>query len=118
MRSRVMTEQDGESGATEVVRAKVGGSVEVTLDEIPSSGYQWNLPDVPRSLSLMSVTWADPMPSAVGASRRRRFVLRADELGDYELRFALRRPWEPEATAPSAHERTVLVHVDPAGNDE
>jgi predicted secreted protein len=109
-----MTHGRSEGDATDPVVTTVGNSFDVVFDELPGSGHRWTLRAVPRALTLVSEGWADPMPQSVGASRGRRFTFRADEPGDCQLRFVLRRPWETEGAGPAPKERTVPVRIGSA----
>jgi predicted secreted protein len=112
-----MPGQQGGSGPAnpaEPISVSVGATFELDLPELPGSGYQWIVQEIHPGPSVISVTWAVPMPQGVGASRLRRFTVRADRPGEFHLTFELRRPWEDAVVTPPAQLRTFLVRVHPA----
>jgi predicted secreted protein len=85
--------------------------VEVLLPETPTSGYRWDLHDVPAGVRLLDKSFQHPRATLVaGAQGTRRFVLDIPRTGAYELVFDLARPWEPEPI----EVRTVTITVEPA----
>jgi predicted secreted protein len=96
----------------ESVAAVSGTEFAVTVADLPGAGYEWVAGAVPAGLTVVGEDWAEPVPSGVGASRRRTFHLRADRAGSYELVLELRRPWEHDE--PPARTHTVLVTVAPS----
>jgi predicted secreted protein len=96
----------------ESVAAVSGAEFEVTVADLPGAGYEWVAGALPPGLTMVGEDWAEPVPSEVGASRRRTFRLRAGDAGTYELVLELRRPWEHDK--PPARRHTVLVTVEPS----
>lgn len=65
------------------------------LTDLPGSGYVWSLPDVPDGLRLLGAGYRGDPPEPTGSARDREFRLVAEAPGRRDLRFELRRTWEP-----------------------
>jgi Zn-dependent peptidase ImmA (M78 family)/predicted secreted protein len=88
---------------------RVADEVIVRLEEIPSSGYGWELDTErlgPLELLDRRVVAGDDDPDLYGAAARREIHLRATAPGDAMLRLALARPWEDDPPL-----QTVAVNV-------
>jgi inhibitor of cysteine peptidase len=86
----------------------VGEQVTVRLDETPTTGYQWEVVDVPSGLAVETSSFEPPPPSAApGAGGQRVVTLTAVEPGHHRLRLQRRRAWEP----PAAETLEIVVHV-------
>jgi inhibitor of cysteine peptidase len=77
-----------------------GDSVVVRLDEIPTSGYRWEVQDFDgRVLQPAGDDFITAAGGAVGGGGLREFRFRVVGPGTSELRLIRRRPWEPETAA-------------------
>ena len=93
----VFTEADN----TTTVAARVGEQFTVTLDENPTTGYQWDMKAGP-GLTLVSDRFTGPSPSPSpleGAGGTHSWVFRADEAGTLTLTGLYVRPWEADKSA-------------------
>ena len=95
--------------ARKVIQARVGDTIHVSLDEVPTTGFKWSsevasgedvLRSQPESHSSQS-----PTPGA-GGTHTFSYELAAPGRG--ALRFQLRRPWG-DAEPAERHEYTVEV---------
>jgi predicted secreted protein len=78
-------------------RASVGEHVVVRLDEVGTTGYQWQPAAVPDGLELVSSEFQPPTSAAPGAGGQRIITLRATKSGEHHLTVERRRAWEPAA---------------------
>lgn len=65
----------------------------VELEENPTTGYRWVLPEE-GDLPLVTSVFTPPAATAVGAGGLSRFSFDADTAGEHRLTFRLRRGWE------------------------
>lgn len=108
LRSDVWALTASESGS--VVTVRPGDRIVLGFEEVPSSGYRWQLVAVPKWLHLVeddllptptvieNASAADPETNDVGAEGTHRFILdvAADaEDGLGELRLVEGQPWDP-----------------------
>lgn len=84
-----MTEAD--DGHDAVVR--LGGLLEVDLEETPTTGYRWALTDT-GPLEPLGDDFELAEGAAIGGGGRRRFRFAATKLGNGRLELELRREWE------------------------
>ncbi len=80
------------------LQIRVGDTLQITLDEIPTTGYIWVLVTAqPEFLSLLSddfVHIGQGTTPAAGAGGKRQLVYKALQKGEGYLSFVKRRPWE------------------------
>ncbi len=80
------------------LQIRVGDTLQISLDEIPTTGYIWVLvTDQPNFLSLLSDDFVHPSPTdrpLAGAGGKRQFVYKALQKGEGFLSYVKRRPWE------------------------
>jgi|SRR5215216_5444238 len=96
----------------EVVELRVGERHEMRLPGLGSAGYRWR-PEPEEDTNVAKVSAAGlegPFSGAVGASADERFTIHARRPGSMRLRFAQRRPWEPE-DRPAANEHVLELRV-------
>ena len=77
--------------------AAVDEPVVITLDETPTTGYQWEVVDAPADVAVDGTRFEPPTSQAPGASGRRVITLHATAAGEHRLRVQRRRAWEPAA---------------------
>jgi inhibitor of cysteine peptidase len=100
------------AGAGQVVSAACGDTVVVRLDEIPTSGYRWEVATCdPAVLELTGDAYT---PSAeagagLGGGGQHEFQFTVAGPGETELRLICRRSWEPETEAVEAFSATIVV---------
>jgi predicted secreted protein len=95
-----------------VVRLRVGEQHPVRLAGLGAAGYRW-APEVVSDEAVAEVDPAGtekPESDAAGASGTELFTIRAMRPGVTHLRFAQRRPWEPN-DRPPAKEHLIELHV-------
>ena len=88
--------------------ANVGEVVSIDLPSSPSTGYRWDLEQLPDGIELVDHTTTPPAPDEVGGGGVQHFLVRADRPGTFPLGFVLKRPWEPDA----AETTIITVQVD------
>src|SRR3954454_10765160 len=93
-------------GAT--VSAKVDDTVELTLPEIATTGFQWEVDEPADALTVVTSELNPPGKDNPGAAAVRHLVVRAVHPGKVRLSLRLRRSWEP----PEKSEDTYAVDVD------
>jgi predicted secreted protein len=70
---------------------------DVELASAPSTGYMWELFELPRGVRLLGSEFRQRPSAAVGDPGVEVFHLIADEPGQFSLNFDLKRRWESEA---------------------
>jgi predicted secreted protein len=91
-----------------MIAAKVGEDFGVELKSNPTTGYRWELAEVPPGLELLDAGFAPAERGGLGSGGTQRFRLRASAPGQYVLSFRLKRSWESEAI--DTHTVEVEVH--------
>ncbi|TMF85518.1 MAG: hypothetical protein E6I08_13405 [Chloroflexi bacterium] len=92
------------------ITAKLGEVFEISLDALASAGFSW-APAAPESLKVVEMidsAWRGVDAEKVGESTRQVFRFRTIGLGEEQLRFEYKRPWE----AASQDTRTFVVRVE------
>ena len=79
---------------TTQVTATTGRHLTVCLTDSPGTGYQWQLPQVPSGLVLLSDAFDDSQTDAPGGAVIHRFEFDVQKTGLYQLAFEWSRPWE------------------------
>jgi inhibitor of cysteine peptidase len=87
---------------------RTGEIVSIDLPATPSTGYKWDLAEIPDGIELVGSTFTPPPADIVGGTGVQRFDVRALQPGAYILTFVLKRPWESE----SAEINNIELHVD------
>ncbi|CAI2383444.1 unnamed protein product [Moneuplotes crassus] len=86
-----------QNGAQESVDVSVGDRVTFTLDENPTTGYQWMIPEEIEGYNaiwtLESSEYNGPNSNLDGAGGSRTFVLAVNQPGTEILTLAYGRPW-------------------------
>ena len=90
----------------------VPGDGWIALPEIPTSGYRWNLVQVPRGVDVVGDEFSltpshSGGPPKLGGGGTRSFRVHVGDTGVYELRFVRKRAWETKPI----EERTVRLNV-------
>ncbi|HEY3106846.1 MAG TPA: protease inhibitor I42 family protein [Gaiellaceae bacterium] len=96
-----------------MVEVSVGGTFDVPLEGVPTSGFRWELsiPDEARKLiAPLDEKW-EADACLPGGPAVQRFRFRASAPGEATLTFRYARPWEDQ---PPRDERTVSVRIEPA----
>jgi predicted secreted protein len=103
----------GTSGAArDLVTLRVGEEHPVRLSGLGTAGYRW-VAFVEGDAGVVDVVAAGvaaPANERIGTSADELFTIRALRPGATRVRFAQRRPWEPDATPPVA-ERVLELRV-------
>lgn len=108
-----VTLTDADSG--KAVDLRVGDGMAIELKEFGAAGYQWTVESSgsPALAMVGDSTRAEPEPSGfVGGPVTRVLRFKAVATGQAELRLAMRRPWESQAT-PAAKTFALTVRVAP-----
>lgn len=77
--------------------AHVDEPVVISLEETPTTGYQWELVDAPAAVTVDQTRFDPPTSQAPGAAGRRVITVHATSAGEHHLRVQRRRAWEPAA---------------------
>ena len=96
-----------DSGAT--VAARVGERFTVSLDENPTTGYQWDMKAGP-GLTLVGDEFVGPSPSPsplMGAGGTHSWVFKADKAGTLTLTGLYVRPWEADGKSAADFSLTI-----------
>jgi len=92
----------------ETVRVAMSEEFTVALQSIATTGYVWKIESLPGAIQLVGTETERAAGEArPGDSTRQVFRFRALAAGEYELAFALARPWENRAR----ESRVVSVQV-------
>jgi inhibitor of cysteine peptidase len=105
--SRVLTMQD--HGSTVTLRP--GETLELHLEENPTTGYRWELGGGAEVGAAVDGTYSSSGTGA-GAGGVKRFTITPSRAGDTQLHATLRRSWEPPSAAP-LQEFTATLRVVP-----
>ena len=71
--------------------------VVISIEETPTTGYQWEVASPPPAVTVDDTRFEPPTSEAPGAAGRRVITLRATEAGEHRVRLQRRRAWEPAA---------------------
>ena len=97
------------------VYVAAGGSVVVTLESNPSTGYQWRLADLTHAVvekadqeftALEAANNGEPL---VGAGGKEVWTFRALDKGKSTISLEYRRPWEKDADPAETFSLTIVV---------
>ena len=77
--------------------ADVEEPVVISIEETPTTGYQWEVVDTPPEVTVDESRFEPPTSEAPGAAGRRVITVRATTPGEHRLRIQRRRAWEPAA---------------------
>jgi len=98
---------EADNGAT--VKAKVGDELSVTLEENPTTGYEWSMIAGP-GLTAVSDRFVGPSPSPsplMGAGGTHTWVYKVASSGKLTLTGVYARSWEPESKSAADFSLTV-----------
>ena len=77
------------------VSAKVGDVIKITLNENTSTGYSWQIIDLPQQVELTEEQVIDDNPAGlVGAAHLKVFELMIKESGALKIKLNYTRAWE------------------------
>jgi inhibitor of cysteine peptidase len=77
----------------QAIDVTTGEEIVVTLEENPTTGYQWIVDELVGHLTTISSEFAAPGSERAGAGGHRAIVLRATDSGPAELRVRYARRW-------------------------
>jgi inhibitor of cysteine peptidase len=92
------------------VKAPSGEQIRVTVDENPTTGYQWKIETLTGPLSLVSSDFDAAPDGRPGRGGTRTIVVHADRRGTGELRICYERSWQAGST--ESERRTLTVNVE------
>lgn len=93
-----------------VKTVKVNQPFTIALDGNPTTGYQWQLKQLPAQVKLVKQQYQqsqDCQPGMVGCGGKEVFTFQAQQTGKADLVFEYGRPWEKQA----GQSRTITVNV-------
>jgi predicted secreted protein len=80
------------------VSARLGDVLTVRLDEVPTSGYRWELGDHdPAILQPEDDDYSPPSVDTLGGAGTRQFRLLVIGAGKSRLKLIRRRSWDPDS---------------------
>lgn len=80
---------------SDTITVAVDEEFTVSLETIATAGYLWKIESLPNAIQLLGTgNEKPPGERKPGDSTNQIFRFRAPEPGDYEIKFALGRPWE------------------------
>jgi inhibitor of cysteine peptidase len=92
----------GEADGGKTIDAHVGDTVALTLETNPSTGYDWQVDSVDKTLGQPKIERPEGPAKAVGAATTMTFSWSLasksplDLAGDHEVVLGYRRPWEKD----------------------
>lgn len=94
---------------TETIRTSSGEEFEVRLESTPTTGYAWEVAQLPENVELLGTEFepSGGEPQA-GAPGNQLFRFQARQAGQYQIDFVLKRQWELEGI----QSHTVNVEVN------
>ena len=96
----------------ETIDLTPGETLTLRLNENPTTGYRWLLPDLDtQQIQLIDDRFELPANSAIGASGQRILTLKALAKGTIHLTLHNRQAWDPQS--PIAESFTVKINVTP-----
>jgi inhibitor of cysteine peptidase len=97
--------------AGKTVTVSPGGTVAISLDENPTTGFRWELePRDDAALELLSSEYIAPAPGAgVGGGGRRLWTFKAKKSGEVRLVLKRRRVWQKDDSDGERFEVTIGV---------
>lgn len=108
-----MTEHHlGPEDAGRTVTVAAGDRLVLSLPENASTGYTWQVDELPPGARVLEERFELPAGGAIGSSSRHVFVLEPSGEGTLRLRHA--RPWQPDQSVLDRYEVT-LAAAPPTG---
>jgi inhibitor of cysteine peptidase len=93
-----------------IIELALGQTLELKLDENPTTGYRWGLENSnPEVITLEYTTFALPQTTAVGSGGQRVWQFRGVARGQSWLKLKHWRPWSGESSVLETFETTVHV---------
>jgi inhibitor of cysteine peptidase len=83
----------------------VADEFEVRLAATPTTGFKWQLGDVPQGVELLDTRFDQGVGAAPGDSGQQVFRFRVAQAGNFVLPFELKQPWSTEVV------RTHRLHI-------
>ncbi len=97
MKSMIMIRQ---ANAGQYFTAVIGDTIEVLLDENPSTGYLWEVVKLDRNILVsLESSFFYTSDALLGSRGIRRFQFVVKAPGETIISFRLIRPWEKDASA-------------------
>jgi predicted secreted protein len=79
------------------LQTQVGAQVEFSLPAYATAGYRWHVVDTPPGVKVAEQP-SRPAADAPGGATEQVFKVSPEQVGEFEIELALRRPWEDRAT--------------------
>ncbi|MGP1387892.1 MAG: protease inhibitor I42 family protein, partial [Thainema sp.] len=99
-----------QADARKTVTAFVGDTIEVLLDENPSTGYRWQVSELNSDVLVLSGSlFLHSGETVAGSSGLRQLQFDAQSAGETVLLLKLKRPWENETDAIAQFQVTIQV---------
>jgi predicted secreted protein len=82
----------------ETIKASIGGEFSVRLKATPSTGYVWDIEQLPESVQFLGSDYEKPASDLKpGDAMIKAFRFRVLEEGEHMISFVLKRQWERNA---------------------
>lgn len=99
-----------QADARKTITASVGDTIEILLDENPSTGYRWQVSELNSDvLALSGSLFLHSGEAVAGNGGLRQLQFDAQSAGETVLLLKLRRPWERETDAIAQFQVTIQV---------
>lgn len=93
----------------EKIQLKKGEELTITLDSVPTGGYNWHPVLDHNAVNIISRNVQRTSDRAVGGSTKSIFKFKAINYGTTNLKMVYKRDWEPFVKA----EKSYLIEVTP-----
>jgi predicted secreted protein len=86
-----------ESANGTTVQVATGDEIRITLEENPSTGYQW-IYTVPQAFTVLEDRYTQPDSGILGQKGMHTWTLKAEQKGTWHISWIYKRSWESGAT--------------------
>jgi inhibitor of cysteine peptidase len=86
------------------IRIKVKGKIDLELEENPTTGFSWQMAQLPALLELMDSDYLPDAPQRCGSGGLRTWHFVVARSGSGSLKLEYRRPWEKDVGPVSTFE--------------
>lgn len=88
MHHPITLQQSGQS-----IRVSPGDTIELDLEENPTTGYSWAVEDMPSGLTIQHSNYELLSGTGIGGGGRRKMLINVEQTSNGSLRLQNRQPW-------------------------